>query len=144
MGNAQPTGGGGDLHPDGSASSPGRSARVPDHPGERPPLINRPHTDPKRAGVASLHTFEQGLESTVRWFLNNLDWCQVVHQDNGQQKSTIQRLGSVQDGSASVSKRRTTHGSPFHARRESSAQRPGDHPSMTSPSAFCLHIKSEL
>ena len=27
-------------------------------------------------------TFEQGLESTVRWFLDNLDWCQVVQQSN--------------------------------------------------------------
>ena len=29
------------------------------------------------------HTFEQGLESTVRWFLENLDWCQAVQQSNG-------------------------------------------------------------
>ena len=28
-------------------------------------------------------TFEQGLESTVRRFLDNLDWCQVVQQSNG-------------------------------------------------------------
>lgn len=24
------------------------------------------------------HTFEQGLESTVRWFLNNLGLCEMV------------------------------------------------------------------
>ena len=29
------------------------------------------------------HTFEQGLESTVRWFLENIDWCQVDQQGNG-------------------------------------------------------------
>ena len=28
-------------------------------------------------------TFEQGLEFTVRWFLDNLDWCQAVQQSNG-------------------------------------------------------------
>ena len=32
------------------------------------------------------HTFEQGLESTVRWFLENLDWCQAVQQGNGKQQ----------------------------------------------------------
>ena len=24
------------------------------------------------------HTFEEGLESTVRWFLNNLGWCRAM------------------------------------------------------------------
>ena len=57
-GTQEPAGGGGDLHPDGSAPPPGRSAHAPDHPGERPPwprspLCNRPHTDPQRAGVAT-------------------------------------------------------------------------------------------
>ena len=29
------------------------------------------------------HTFEPSLESTVRCFLENLDWCQAVPQGNG-------------------------------------------------------------
>ena len=32
------------------------------------------------------YTFEKGLESTVRWFLDNLGWCQGVQQCNSQQK----------------------------------------------------------
>ena len=28
------------------------------------------------------HTFEEGLDSTLRWFLNNLEWCQAVQHDN--------------------------------------------------------------
>ena len=28
------------------------------------------------------HTFEQGLESTVQWFLNNLGWCRAVQEAN--------------------------------------------------------------
>ncbi|MEB3243984.1 MAG: dTDP-glucose 4,6-dehydratase [Cyanobacteriota bacterium] len=29
------------------------------------------------------HSFEQGLESTVRWYLNHLDWCQQVRERAG-------------------------------------------------------------
>ena len=34
-------------------------------------------------GWQPCHTFEQGLESTVEWFLDNLGWCQSVQQCNG-------------------------------------------------------------
>ena len=34
-------------------------------------------------------TFESGLRKTVQWYLNNLQWCQQVQQDNYQR----QRLG---------------------------------------------------
>ena len=37
----------------------------------------------KNVGWQPRHTFEQGLEATVRWFLENLDWCQAVQQGNG-------------------------------------------------------------
>ena len=37
----------------------------------------------KELGWQPRHTFEQGLETTVRWFLENLDWCQAVQQSNG-------------------------------------------------------------
>ena len=33
------------------------------------------------------HTFEQGLEATVRWYLDNLDWCETLLQDGGQPRS---------------------------------------------------------
>ena len=33
------------------------------------------------------HTFEQGLEPTVRWYLYNLDWCETLLQVSGQPRS---------------------------------------------------------
>ncbi len=33
-------------------------------------------------GDRPCHTFEKGLESTVRWFLNNLGWCQAVQRSS--------------------------------------------------------------
>ena len=29
------------------------------------------------------HSFEQGLEVTVHWYLDHLDWCQLVKQQAG-------------------------------------------------------------
>ena len=54
---------------------------------ERPGHDRRYAIDPTlirdELGWQPRHTFEQGLESTVRWFLENLDWCQAVQQSNG-------------------------------------------------------------
>ena len=49
---------------------------------DRPGHDSRYSIDPtlirKELGWQPRHTFEQGLESTVRWYLDNLDWCQAV------------------------------------------------------------------
>jgi dTDP-glucose 4,6-dehydratase len=29
------------------------------------------------------HSFEQGLEATVRWYLEHLDWCKTVKERAG-------------------------------------------------------------
>ena len=54
---------------------------------DRPGHDRRYSIDPtlirKELGWQPRHTFEQGLETTVRWFLENLDWCQAVQQSNG-------------------------------------------------------------
>ena len=54
---------------------------------DRPGHDRRYSIDPtlirKELGWLPRHTFEQGLETTVRWFLENLDWCQAVQQSNG-------------------------------------------------------------
>ena len=54
---------------------------------DRPGHDRRYSIDPtlisNELGWQPRHTFEQGLESTVRWFLENLDWCQAVQQSNG-------------------------------------------------------------
>ena len=69
---------------------------VNDRPGHdrryaiNPTLIN------SELGWQPRHTFEQGLESTVRWFLDNLEWCQIVQQGNGNHNavSRTSRLNS--------------------------------------------------
>ena len=54
---------------------------------DRPGHDRRYSIDPtlirKELGWQPRHTLEQGLETTVRWFLENLDWCQAVQQSNG-------------------------------------------------------------
>ena len=40
-------------------------------------------------------TFESGIEKTVKWYLDNAEWCQHV-QDGSYQR---QRLGTGQSGS---------------------------------------------
>ena len=34
-------------------------------------------------GWTPRHSFEQGLEATVSWYLNNLEWCQQVRRRAG-------------------------------------------------------------
>ena len=70
------------LHPQGAPH-----ARLINLVGDRPGHDRRYAIDPtlirSELGWQPRHTFEQGLESTVRWFLDNLDWCQAVQQGNG-------------------------------------------------------------
>jgi len=57
------------------------------------PVTDRPGHDRRYAIDATListelgwtprHSFEQGLEATVRWYLDHLDWCQQVQQRSG-------------------------------------------------------------
>ena len=57
------------------------------------PVTDRPGHDRRYAIDATLittelgwtprHSFEQGLEATVRWYLDHLDWCQHVQQRSG-------------------------------------------------------------
>ena len=70
------------LHPQGAPH-----ARLISLVSDRPGHDRRYAIDPtlirSELGWQPRHTFEQGLESTVRWFLDNLDWCQAVQQGNG-------------------------------------------------------------
>ena len=54
---------------------------------DRPGHDRRYSIDPtlirSELGWQPRHTFEQGLESTVRWYLDNFGWCQAVQQGNG-------------------------------------------------------------
>jgi len=40
-------------------------------------------------------TFESGIQKTVRWYLNNIDWCEEVTENN----YDLERLGKAQDSS---------------------------------------------
>ena len=91
-GTQEPAGGGGDLHPDGSAPPQGAPhARLITLVSDRPGHDRRYAIDPSlirnELGWQPRHTFDEGLESTVRWFLNNLDWCQKVLQRSSQTRS---------------------------------------------------------
>ena len=69
------------LHPQGAPH-----ARLINLVSDRPGHDRRYAIDPtlirSELGWKPRHTFEQGLESTVRWFLANLGWCEVVHKGN--------------------------------------------------------------
>ena len=58
---------------------------------DRPGHDRRYAIDPKRIntdlGWQPRHTFEQGLSSTVQWFLDHLDWCEKVMQQSSQPSS---------------------------------------------------------
>ena len=58
---------------------------------DRPGHDRRYAIDPTRIhselGWQPRHTFDQGLESTVRWFLNNLGWCDTVQKGRSQTSS---------------------------------------------------------
>lgn len=46
----------------------------------------------KELGWAPLETFETGIRKTVRWYLDNLDWCQRV-QDGSYQRERLGQTG---------------------------------------------------
>jgi len=46
-------------------------------------------------GWSPAHDFEAGLRETVRWYLDNRDWCEAVQRDGGYRR---QRLGLPVDG----------------------------------------------
>jgi len=54
---------------------------------DRPGHDRRYAIDPTRIstelGWQHRHSFESGLEATVRWYLENLDWCAAVREQGG-------------------------------------------------------------
>ena len=70
------------LHPQGAPHAR-LITMVTDRPGHDRRYAINPTLIRSELGWNPRHTFEQGLESTVRWFLENLDWCQAVQKGNG-------------------------------------------------------------
>ena len=60
---------------------------VSDRPGHDRRYAIDPTLIQSELGWQPRHTFEQGLEFTVRWFLDNLDWCETLLQVSGQPRS---------------------------------------------------------
>ena len=57
--------------------------RVTDRPGHDRRYAIDASKITRELGWTPLHSFEQGLEVTVRWYLDNLDWCEQVRQKAG-------------------------------------------------------------
>jgi dTDP-glucose 4,6-dehydratase len=67
---------------------------------DRPGHDRRYAIDPTRIseelGWVPRHSFEQGLEATVRWYLTQLEWCQMVRERAGYGG---ERIGMIQGAS---------------------------------------------
>ena len=57
--------------------------RVKDRPGHDRRYAIDASKITRELGWTPLHSFEQGLEATVHWYLDNLDWCEQVRQRAG-------------------------------------------------------------
>lgn len=70
------------LHP---ADSPYERliTRVDDRPGHDRRYAINPDRIHQELGWEPRHAFEKGLEITVRWYLDHLDWCQMVQDRAG-------------------------------------------------------------
>ena len=56
---------------------------VPDRPGHDQRYAVNSQLISSELGWQPRHCFSQGLETTVRWYLEHLDWCKVVRQRSG-------------------------------------------------------------
>ena len=63
---------------------------VPDRPGHDRRYAIDPSRISTELGWRPRHSLEQGLEATVRWYVNNRDWCAAVQERSGY---SLQRLG---------------------------------------------------
>jgi dTDP-glucose 4,6-dehydratase len=57
--------------------------RVSDRPGHDRRYAIDASKISRELGWQPRHSFEQGLEATVRWYLDNLDWCTAARQQAG-------------------------------------------------------------
>ena len=76
-------------------------AFVPDRPGHDPRYAINSSRIRRELGWAPCETFESGLESTVRWYLNNKTWVDRVSKDDDdrQRKGLPQSAGRITVGS---------------------------------------------
>lgn len=65
---------------------------VKDRPGHDRRYAINPEKISQSLGWQPRHSFEQGLAATVRWYLDNLEWCKIVQERSGYSGS---RIGTV-------------------------------------------------
>ena len=65
---------------------------VKDRPGHDRRYAINPEKISQSLGWQPRHGFEQGLAATVRWYLDNLEWCKIVQERSGYSGS---RIGTV-------------------------------------------------
>ena len=65
---------------------------VKDRPGHDKRYSINPSKIIKNLGWKAKHTFDEGIEETVDWYLNNIDWYEKISSNN---KYNFQRLGKA-------------------------------------------------
>ena len=65
---------------------------VKDRPGHDKRYAINPSKIIKNLGWEANHTFDEGLEETVNWYLNNIDWYEKISSNK---KYNFERLGKT-------------------------------------------------
>ena len=74
--------------------------RVSDRPGHDRRYAIDANKISRELGWKPKHSFEEGLQATVEWYLHNLDWCQKVRDQAGYEG---ERIGIADQSSVSAS-----------------------------------------
>ena len=65
---------------------------VKDRPGHDKRYSINPSKIVKKLGWKAKHTFDEGIEETVNWYLDNIDWYEKISSKN---VYNLQRLGKT-------------------------------------------------
>lgn len=80
-----------ELKPKQNGSYKDQITFVTDRPGHDKRYAIDPTKIENELGFKPAHNFKEGIRKTVQWYLNNLNWCEVVMQN----KYKLERLGML-------------------------------------------------